>query len=461
MSSNIYRLTTTINIAKARQLPRALRSAAFLLLIVAVSANSVGATSPLTVEDVRRMALEFNRTYLAAEEDVVKAQSEIAAARAGALPEITVNGSYNRNIKLPSFFLNPEGQETIEFKAGFKNDFAASVSLRQSIWKGGKVFSALKIAKLYKDYSLEVREQVRATVIYNAELLFYQAILQQSDLEVLRRAFEANSYNLEVVEKSYSQGLVSEFEVLRARVEKSNLLPQILAGESELRLAEKRLKSFIGMDLNEEIALIEAEDDTSLKQLRPLPSLTDEALGNRPEMKQADYLAQITKKAIGVARGDYFPELEAVSTYGWSAQSDEFTLSDNTVQTWTAGLNLTFPLFKGGATRGRVKAARADYEQAMLAQKEARDAIRLEVEQAYDQILQAQKSLEIQGVTIAQAEEGLKIANLRYESGVGTQLEVLSAQTALTQARNNLALAKFVYRQARAQLKKATTVELL
>ncbi len=461
MSSYSYRGTPSINIGKSGQLLRVLRLTAFLLLSMVVFANSIRAASPLTIEDVRRMALEFNRTYLAAEEDVVKAQSEIATARAGALPEITAHGSYNRNIKLPSFFLNPEGQETVEFKAGFKNDFAASVSLRQSIWKGGKVFSALKIAKLYKDYSLEIKEQVKASVIYSAELLFYQAILQQSNLEVLRRAFEANSYNLEVVEKSYSQGLVSEFEVLRAKVEKSNLMPQILAGESELRLAEKRLKSFIGMDLNEEIVLIETEDDTSLEQLRPLPSLTDEALANRPEMRQADYLTQIAKKAIGVARGDYFPELEAVSTYGWSAQSDEFTLSDNTVQTWTAGLNLTIPLFKGGSTRGRVRASRADYEQALLAQKEARDAIKLEVEQAYDQMLQAQKSLEIQGVTIAQAEEGLKIANLRYESGVGTQLEVLSAQTALTQARNNLALAKFVFRQARAQLKKATTVELL
>ncbi len=431
------------------------------LSVVFFFATSVRAATSLTVEDVRRTALEFNRTYLAAGEDVIKAETEITTARAGALPEITANGNYNRNIKLSSFFLNPEGEETIEFKAGFKNDFGASIALRQSIWKGGKVFTALSIAKLYKKYSQEIKEQVKASVVYNAELLFYQAMLEQSHLQVLQKAFEANSFNLEVVEKSYSQGLVSEFEVLRAKVEKSNLMPQILAGESNLRLAEKRLKSFLGIDLNEDINLIEVEDDTTLTALLPMATLTDSALGNRPEMRQADYLSEITRKAVRVAKGDYFPDLEAVSTYSWTAQSDEFTLSDNAVASWTAGLNLTIPLFRGGATRGKVRAYRADHQQAMLAEKETRDAVKLEVEEAYDQMLQAKKTLDIQGVTIELAEEGLRIANLRYESGIGTLLEVLSAQTALTQARDNMALAKFMFRRARAQLKKATTVDII
>ncbi|UCG60647.1 MAG: TolC family protein [Candidatus Zixiibacteriota bacterium] len=439
---------------------RRIIAAGLTLCLILITAGGLGAKTPLTVDDVRRMALDFNRTYLSAEEDVVKARSEVTSARAGALPDITLTGTYNRNIKLPSFFLNPEGQETVEFVAGFKNDFSAAVSLKQSIWKGGKVFSALKIAGLYKNYSEQIKQEVKASVIFNAELLFFQAILEQSNLEVLNKALEANSLNLEVVEKSYSQGMVSEFEVLRARVEKSNLMPQILAVESDLRLAHKRLKSFIGMDLNEDIYPVEFEDDTSLARLPSLTTLVDSALANRPEMKQAEHLTEIARKAVGVAKADYLPELEAISTYAWSAQSDDFTLSDNTVQTWSAGLNLTIPIFRGGATRGKVRSSKADYQKASLAEKETHDAVKLEVEEAYDQMLQAKKALDIQGVTIAQAEEGLKIANLRYESGVGTQLEVLSAQAALTQARNVLAQARFVFRQARAQLKKATTVEL-
>ena len=75
-------------------------------------------------------------------------------------------------------------------------------------------------------------------------------------------------------------------------------------------------------------------------------------------------------------------------------------------------------------------------------------------------MIQVKKALDIQGATIAQAEEGLKIANLRFETGVGTQLEVLSAQAALTEARSQLAVATFMFRKARAELRKATTVDI-
>ena len=87
-----------------------------------------------------------------------------------------------------------------------------------------------------------------------------------------------------------------------------------------------------------------------------------------------------------------------------------------------------------------------------------KDDVRLEVEEAYDQILQAKKALDIQGETIAEAEAGLRIANLRYETGVGTQLEVLSAQTALTQALQALSEATFFFRQAHSLLNKATNI---
>jgi outer membrane protein TolC len=78
----------------------------------------------------------------------------------------------------------------------------------------------------------------------------------------------------------------------------------------------------------------------------------------------------------------------------------------------------------------------------------------------YDLLIQAKKMLDIQGNTVAQAEEGLKIANLRYESGIGTQLEVLAAQAALSQARTSTVQALFLFRQAKAGLQKATTIDL-
>lgn len=413
----------------------------------------------LTIAEVRNRALEFNRTYLTAQEDVIKAKADVTRARSGALPDITVNGNFSRNFSIPSSFVTIDN-ETAEFKFGFKNTFGASISAVQSIWQGGKVFTALSIAKDYRGYSEQVAGAVEASVIYQAEVLFYQTMLERARLSVLEKSYEANSYSLDVIQKKFDQGLVSEYELLRARVEQSNLKPQILHAESNLRLSEKRLKSFLGIDLNEPLMVVEEPADTSIANLPSLHELTRTALARRPEMRQADYFAEITRKAVRVARADYYPSLAAVMDYSWSAQSDAMTLSENQSRSWTAGINLSIPIFKGGETRGAVTQAIADHSQARLAKAQTSDDIRLEVEEAYDRILQAKESLDIQGSTIAQAEKGMEIANLRYESGVGTQLEVLSAETALRDARRILAEALFSFREAKAGLKKATTIDL-
>lgn len=439
---------------------RHLSIAAGLLL----AAGAVSAATSLTVADARVRALSFNRQYLSAKEDLAKADAQIVQARSGLLPTISASGGYTRNFLIPTFFIFGTDSlgNTFEqsFKTGSKNSYNASISLTQPIWEGGKALNAWAIARLYRQYSEDAYAEAEATVVYTAEVLFYGAILQRANLEVLQKALEANTHNLDVVEKMYAQGMVSQFEVLRARVEKSNLLPGILQAESDVRLSEKRLMSFLGIDLNDTLALVEQTDDTSLARLPSLPNLVDTALAERPEMKRATRLTQITKRAIRVARGDYQPSLDATLNYAWQSQSDQFRLNQNESKSWTAGLKISVPIFNGFQTRGNVAFLKADYRQTTLAEQQAMDDIRLEVEEAYDRLIQAKKSLDVQGETIAEAEEGLRIANLRYESGQGTLLEVLSAQTALTDARRALATALNFFRQARAGLKKATTVDI-
>ena len=429
-------------------------------VIVFLFCPKIMAVNTLTIEQVRKLALENNRTYLAAKEEITKADAEVITARAGGLPHLTLTGYYNRNIKLPTFFLNPEDDDPVSFKVGFKNDFGTILSLRQSLWSGGRVINAYKIAGLYKKYANAVVAQVEKDVVAGAEKLFYSVILSRSNHEVLQKAYEANCENLEVAQKMYSQGMISEYELLRAKVEKANLEPQLIQAESEVELSKKELKSFLGLDLSEEIFTAADEVNTLFVNSLSLEELVTHALANRPELKQATIQTEMTRRAVSVMKADYYPKIMAVSDYSWTAQSDNFSLSTNNVSSWSAGIQVSFPIFSGGETKGNVKNYKAEYRQAEINMRDANEKIRLEVEQAYDKIVQAKKALEIQSETIAQAEEGQKIANLRYESGVGTQLEVLSAQSALTQARNSLALATFSFQNAVSELKRVTMFKI-
>jgi outer membrane protein TolC len=224
-------------------------------------------------------------------------------------------------------------------------------------------------------------------------------------------------------------------------------------------LTEKRLKSFLGIELDQTIDLVDNPDDTTLTTLPPRQMYIDTALAARPAVQQADLLTNITDRAIRVAKGDFLPSIDAVSSYNWFSQSDAFTLSDNTTKSFTAGIEVSIPIFRGGERFGNVSQRKAEHTQAQLAARQTRDDVRLQVEEAYDQLVQAKKALDVQDINISEAEEGLKIANVRYESGVGTLLEVLSAQVALTDARNAHAAALFSFRKARAQLKRASTIQ--
>ncbi len=430
-----------------------------LLAGLLASAGSIVAQESLTVEQARERALSFNRSYLSAQEEVVKAQGDIGKARSGALPQISLNSSYTRNLQVASAFFTIDG-ETQELQMGFDNNFMAGVSLRQPLWEGGKVFTAYSVAKQYKKYAEAGTERVSSAVIYNNDLLFYSAILAESQLTVLEDALKTLERNVEVVEKSFSQGLVSRFEVLRAKVELANLRPLILQAESNVRLTQKRLMSFLGLDLDQPLELMEPQDDTSLTRCPGLNELVDEAIKNRPDLYQAGLEVDMRGKAVSIARAGYFPSLAAVSDYTWQGQSDEFTLDKNNTTSFTAGLTLSWPIFDGGLTRGAVGRSKAELRQAELNRLDLIDGVRLEVEQAYDRLIQAKEALDSQDETIAQAEEGLHIASVRLEAGEGTLLEVLSAQTALSEARAALAGALFTFRDARSNLKMATNLEI-
>lgn len=419
----------------------------------------------LTVEKVRSLALEYNRQLQSARKELDRSRGEIISARAGAFPQLSFNGRYTRNLKkremfLPGEFLDEEG--FVKVPISQNNDFDFSISLTQPLYMGGKVGAALSIARIYERYSQEKVSEIESEIIFGGESMFYAAILAESNLEVLKSVFEQLSYNLEVVEKFYNQGMVSEFELLRAKVEKLNIEPQLIAAESRLNLSRKELKSFLGLPLEDEISLVSDYSDTTIIDLPPLDSLKTIALRERPEIKQARLQKNGYDKAVRIAKSDWiYPTISLNTTYQVTASSDDFRLNDRNIsKSWAASLLLNIPLFDGGRTIGEVRKAKTDYYQAVLAEQQLQDDIRLEVEQAYDNLIQAKKALNLQKETIGQAEEGMRIANLRYQSGVGTQLEVLSAQTALTDARTNLAGAIYSFRLAKSALRKAARFDI-
>jgi outer membrane protein TolC len=327
----------------------------------------------------------------------------------------------------------------MRFKLGTDNQIDVGVRVTQTLWHSGRVFSAIRIAKLYKEYTQQGVDEAGLDIKFNVRQAYLATLLARNYVDVYRDALEAARLNYEMVEKMQQQGVRSEYELLRAKVEVSNLEPQMTQAQNQARIAENELKNLIEFNLSDSLALEYDFDSSLVQQPLQLPLLIGIAKERRSVLLQQDLLRDITRRAIGVVDSENSFKFDLESQYGWQYQADNFDIGESNVwsEQWSAGILFTWPIFDGFENKAQVRKAKVDHLQAELTYEQLLDQIEAEIREAYLLYLEAGERLLAQRTTIAEAEEGLRIARLRYNTGVGTQLEVLSAESALTQARNN------------------------
>ncbi|MCK4856711.1 MAG: TolC family protein [candidate division Zixibacteria bacterium] len=410
-----------------------LRAWLLLILLLSLVALSPVLAAALTIDQSVALALKNNESYLVARAQLEKADADVTNAVAGALPNIDFSGTYSRNHEVSTVVFGGES-----FRLGTLNNINLGLTLTQPIYQGGKLFSAIRIASLYRKYISEMVRESEGEIIFGVRQAFLAAILAQNVVGVYRDAVATAELNRDMVGKMYNQGVVSEYEALRAEVELANLKPQLIQAENRAAIALDYLKNLIGLPLDEPVELVYQLDSCSLSHTFRLDYLKKVAADNRPAIREREYYQEMLQKAIGVARAGYRPNIELRSSMTWTYQADEFDVGFNDFnRSWTTSLNVSMPLFDGFATSAAVKKARLDYHSSRLLAEQTRDQVALEVKEAHLTYLEIADRLEAQAKTVAQAQEGLRIARLRYQSGVGTQLEVLSAEAALTMARTN------------------------
>jgi outer membrane protein len=408
----------------------------FWLTLVLFGAGHQAFGSTLTIDDAVVMALRNNQDYLIAKSQLEKADAEIQKATAGALPTLSFGSSYTRNLKIPTMVFGGES-----FRFGTDNQMDIGLNLTQPIWIGGKVFTAMKIAKIYKKYTEDMVREAEGEISYGVRRAFLGAILTQDVVKVYRDALATAELNLDIVNKMYSQGVVSEYEFLRAQVEVANLRPQLTQIQNGAVIALESLKNLIGAKLSESLELRYEFDSTIVGRELNLEYLQTLARANRAALQQQEHLTEITRRAIGIAKSGRSFNLILQSQYGYRLQGDDnsfnlFKRGDWTPG-WTATLNLSMPIFDGFTTTAEIRKAKTDYQNTSLSLEQLKQQIELDVRQSHYTYQESGERLRAQSKTIEQAEEGLRIARLRYQNGIGTQLEILSAEAALTQSKTN------------------------
>ncbi|MEW5701310.1 MAG: TolC family protein [Candidatus Zixiibacteriota bacterium] len=439
---------------------RSIGMAVLFLVSGLLHPGSARAQTSLSLQDAIARGLAHNESYRIALSEKDRAEALIVSARAGVFPRIDLAGNYSRAIKRPELVITGEenGQpfET-RFRIGTKHSTFGGITAEQTLFEGGGVLAAWQAARSYREMQSELSALARVNLEAEVARAFLGAILAQALADVAEQNVHQAEAHYEVVDQKFKAGLASEYDHLRAHVGVATSRPQLIQAQSALDLARTQLKNLIGIGESEELTLIESEPDSADWESEDLELLIRRADSTRPDLAALGHEVRTRARGLDVYRAERWPTLKLTGAFNWQWNTDQrYGLREGELsRSWSAGLNLSYSLFDGFRKRGMIQAARVDVKQAELRRAELARRIALEVESARNQFREATQRLEAQREVVGEAERGLSIANLRYESGVGTQLEVLDAQLALATARVLAETARHDRRVARVEWRRA------
>ena len=424
-------------------------------LIQAAPTNAIPET--LRLQDCIDLALRQNPTILKAREEIRRTHGIIIETRAQAIPQITASGSYQQVAKSTIDSIPVPG-----FPSVFDNQeqpWTAQIQISQLVYAGGRVSAALRAANLSDQVAALGFQSTVADTVLEVRKDFYQILLDTALVEVRQQSVTLLEEQLRDAQSRFDVGSVPRFNVLRAEVELENAKPPLIRAQNDLRLSKEALVKVLALDssnrtnaftpINFEGKLVYEHRDWDL------PAALQQALQLRPELQASERNINVAKANVQVASSGYKPQASVFGNYGWHDYAFTNRLED-TREGWILGANVSWALFDGMLTRGKVTEARAQLQEANLDYADTRRQVELEVRQAYSDYLQTLELIEAQKKTVEEAEESLRLAEARFRAGTGTQLDVLSAQTALTEARSNEIQALHDYNVAIATLERVT-----
>lgn len=436
------------------------------------------------------IALSENPTVKVADMEITKKQYARKTAYGALLPQMDIIGSYQRAIK----------RQTVYFDEGFgfggdidPSDYspeeltvlkvldkmmtpdpetsADGIQMgRFNVWSAGlNVNLPLVVPSLWKNIQMSevdiilAMEQSRASridLINQVKKAYFSLLLAQDSHDVLNMTYKTDSINLENIRNRFKQGVVAEYDVITAEVRLKSLIPSILQADNMRKIAEMQLNMLMGIDGD-----IPLKVDGSLNEYEATISdviiPADTSLMQNSDIKQFDLQAKQAKNAYELQKLQFAPSL--VTSFNWTymSQNNDFKFSNYRWDPYSMlGLTLQIPLFNGGQRYHNVKQSQIQLYQLSEQRKNLERGLRMSIKNNFDlinknieQVIATQSSVEL-------ARKGYDITMKRYETGMGTIVDVNAAALAVLNAELQNRNAIYDYLAAKTDLEKVIGYEI-
>lgn len=369
--------------------------------------------------DILELALRNNRDLLTAINRIDEARAMYGISRADLFPNLSGNLSAGRSRTPEDLSITGRAITSSQYNASFN-----LTTWELDFW--GRLRS-LKESALNRFLSSEqAKKSVELSLV--KELAVNYIIIRELDerIAIANASLKTRTESYRIMKLRYEVGAISKLEYTQAEIllnqaktELAILMRQreqsinaitLLIGVQDVKISEKPLSQI---------------EDRFTKEIRP--GLPSSLLLNRPDILAAEFELKAANANIGAARAAFFPNITLTGAYG--SGSDELdSLLGNNNSAWNFGANINLPIFQGGRNIANLAKAKAQFNIALTTYEKTIQTAFKEVADALSDLRWLAKQLDVEKKNLATLIERTRLANLRYESGAASYLEVLDAE---------------------------------
>ncbi|SHN19933.1 TolC family protein [Chitinophaga sp. CF418] len=396
----------------------------------------------LTLEEARKLAVTRNNNLKAAEEKIGAARAQKAIA--GAKDKPTVDGSVTG-----FYFSSPLNKLLPEYGV------SPMVSASQPIYAGGKI----RLGKAAAGKGVEIAEEQKALttaeVLLATESAYWQVVAAKEKIRLAEQFARQLDGLYRELNNAYTAGLTYKNDLLQVKVQQNDNQLNVIRANDAWVLSKLNLAQITGLGDSTEFVL----PDSVLGEFsnETLHRSMAEIAADRPEIKILQKSLEAEKIQEKLLKADFRPTigLSAGGLAGFGKQGINLgNPSSNAFAAYYGMLQVSMPILDWGQRKQKIRQQQHNITAQQYQLQETKEKISLEVQQAYLQLNESAKRIELSGASLEQAEENLRLSNDRLKAGTITGQDVLEAQTIWQQANSNIIDAKTAYRISEANLYK-------
>ncbi len=435
----------------------------FLTLCLSAAALwPAAAQMRLTLREALDLALSENPTVKVADLEVKRFDYVRMESWGALIPQVSVSGTYTRSI------VKQEMAKGLSF--GADNTLTAVGNANWTLF-APTVFRTLKMNRTQLAMAVESARASRVTLAAEVKKAFYNVLLAEQSLEVLRESEATVQRTVDDTQLQYDNGLASEYDLLTARVQLSNLKPNIIQTENSIEVAKLMLKMYLSIPEEVTVEVVGRLDEMRDAVLAGVDGLTTDVSQNT-DLRALELQEELLVRQLKVSNAGRWPtvsvflqatytgndlDMSKLGAFGGAGNGSAGGDAAPAAPEWwwqhpvSAGVQLSIPLFSGLTRVNKARQIRNQMAQLNLQKFYAQQQIDVQLRSALNDLLTARETMFAQEQTAAQAEKAYRIADTRYRAGAGTILELNSAQLAMTQAHLNFSQAVYDYLSSKAE----------